>query len=92
VRRSPVFCAVLCCAVLCCVLWFVLCCCTGEFKVRLTVTGRQGKGTRGDQCILVKTIVVARGKEKKNECGKKTIYSRGRLAKGWSAGRQVPKV
>jgi hypothetical protein len=58
----------------------------------LLVTGRQGKGTRSDQCILVKTIVVARGKEKKNECGKETIYSRGRLAKGWSARRQVPKV
>jgi hypothetical protein len=56
------------------------------------VTGRQGKGTRSDQCILVKTIVVARGKERKNECGKETIYSRGRLAKGWSARRQVPKV
>jgi hypothetical protein len=53
-----------------------------KVKNHITVTGRQGKGTRGDQCIIVKTIVVAQGKERKNECGKETIYSGGRLAKG----------
>jgi hypothetical protein len=39
--------------------------------VRLTVTGRQGKGTRSDQYILVKTIVVAQRREEERECGKR---------------------
>ena len=35
------------------------------------VTGRQGKGTRSDQCILIKTIVVVRRREEERECGKR---------------------
>ena len=76
------------CSVVCAVF------CTGEFEVRLTVTGRQGKGTRSDQYILVKTIVVAQRRERKGECGKETIYSRGRLAGGMvgQATGDVPKA